>query len=155
MHINLQNKALWRKFKTIKRPRRRRITHNNCLGKQTKEKKGQHKTKEENNRGKAKKEAEEEEKEVVDYNKDVVSLILIQLCMTLLFANSSYTLHWTIVEHCVNLDTLSSYSWAKAISTYINDSLLTKQKQRRKEKPLMQFEFFAMQFLFYPMQFPT
>ncbi|KAI5323571.1 hypothetical protein L3X38_032643 [Prunus dulcis] len=53
-----------------------------------------------------------EEDEVVDYDKNVVSLILIQLCITLPFANSSYTLHWTIVEHC------------------------EKKKQRRNEKTL-------------------
>ncbi|XP_034224875.1 uncharacterized protein LOC117634771 [Prunus dulcis] len=46
--------------------------------------------------------------------------------MTFLFANSSSTLHWKIVEHCVNLDTLSSYLWARVVSTYINDSLIKK-----------------------------
>ncbi|CAL9026545.1 unnamed protein product [Prunus brigantina] len=51
--------------------------------------------------------------------------------MTFLFANSSSTLHWKIVEHCMNLDTLSSYSWARAVSTYINDSLITKAKAKR------------------------
>ncbi|KAI5335735.1 hypothetical protein L3X38_025869 [Prunus dulcis] len=51
--------------------------------------------------------------------------------MTFLFANSSSTLHWKIFEHCVNLDTLSSYLWARAVSTYINDSLITKAKAKK------------------------
>ncbi|BBG95142.1 hypothetical protein Prudu_003613 [Prunus dulcis] len=82
------------------------------------------------NKGKEKKEAEEEE---VDYDKEVVSLILILLCMTFLFANSSSTLHWKLFEHCVNLDTLSSYSWARAVSAYMNESLTAKAKAKAKK----------------------
>ncbi|KAH0971585.1 hypothetical protein GBA52_023741 [Prunus armeniaca] len=51
--------------------------------------------------------------------------------MTFLFANSLSTLHWKIVEHGMNLDTLSSYSWARVVSTYINDSLITKAKAKK------------------------
>ncbi|VVA39583.1 Hypothetical predicted protein [Prunus dulcis] len=100
-----------------------------ALANQLKKEKAKAKQKKKTNRGKAKKKIEEEEEEeeeeekeeeeeeeeeeedneVVDYDKDVVSLILILLYMTFLFANSSFTLHWKIVEHCVNLDTLSRY----------------------------------------------
>ncbi|KAI5319133.1 hypothetical protein L3X38_038841 [Prunus dulcis] len=77
-----------------------------ALANQPKKEKAKAKQKKKTNRGKAKKEAEEEEgedkqeNEVVDYDKDVVNLILILLYMTFLFANSSSTLHWKIVEHC-------------------------------------------------------
>ncbi|CAL2268911.1 unnamed protein product [Prunus armeniaca] len=80
-----------------------------------------------------KKEAEEEEEEEVDYDKEVVSIILIHLCMTFLFANASSTLHWKVFEHCVNLDTLSSYSWASAVSAYMNESLVAKAKAKAKK----------------------
>ncbi|CAL8169347.1 unnamed protein product [Prunus armeniaca] len=79
-----------------------------------------------------KKEAEEEEEEV-DYDKEVVSIILIHLCMTFLFANASSTLHWKVFEHCVNLDTLLSYSWASAVSAYMNESLVAKAKAKAKK----------------------
>ncbi|KAI5350008.1 hypothetical protein L3X38_002899 [Prunus dulcis] len=49
--------------------------------------------------------------------------------MTFLFANSSSTLHWKLFEHCVNLETLSSYSWARAVSAYMNESLTAKAKK--------------------------
>ncbi|KAI5314519.1 hypothetical protein L3X38_043695 [Prunus dulcis] len=61
--------------------------------KPTKEK-AKAKPKKKTNRGKAKKEVEEkegedkEENEVVDYDKDVVNLFLMLLCITLLYANS-------------------------------------------------------------------
>ncbi|KAI5339852.1 hypothetical protein L3X38_019125 [Prunus dulcis] len=51
--------------------------------------------------------------------------------MTFLFANSSSIFHWKIFEHCVNLDTLSSYSWARAVSAYMNESLITKAKAKK------------------------
>ncbi|XP_034217469.1 uncharacterized protein LOC117629057 [Prunus dulcis] len=54
--------------------------------------------------------------------------------MTFLFANSSSTLHWKLFEHCVNLDTLSSYSWARAVSAYMNESLTAKAKAKAKAK---------------------
>ncbi|XP_020421343.1 glutamic acid-rich protein-like [Prunus persica] len=66
-------------------------------------------------------------------NQEVVSLILILLCMTFLFTNSSSTLHWKLFEHCVNLDTLSSYSWARAVSDYMNESLTAKAKAKAKK----------------------
>ncbi|KAI5337701.1 hypothetical protein L3X38_016972 [Prunus dulcis] len=53
--------------------------------------------------------------------------------MTFLFANSSSTLHWKLFEHCVNLDTLSSYSWARAVSAYMNESLTVKAKAKAKK----------------------
>ena len=53
--------------------------------------------------------------------------------MTFLFANSSSTLHWKLFEHCVNLDTLSNYSWARAVSAYMNESLTTKAKAKAKK----------------------
>ncbi|XP_020419548.1 gelsolin-related protein of 125 kDa-like [Prunus persica] len=53
--------------------------------------------------------------------------------MTFLFANSSSTLHWKLFEHCVNLDTLSSYSWARAVSDYMNESLTAKAKAKAKK----------------------
>ncbi|CAL8164483.1 unnamed protein product [Prunus armeniaca] len=80
-----------------------------------------------------KKEAKEEEEEEVDYDKEVVSIILIHLCMTFLFANASSTLHWKVFEHCVNLDTLSSYSWASAVSAYMNESFVAKAKAKAKK----------------------
>ncbi|CAL8078603.1 unnamed protein product [Prunus armeniaca] len=114
-----------------------------ALANQSKKEKAKVKQKKKTNVGKGKKKAKEEEEEegedkeeteVVDYDKDVVSLILIMLCMTFLFANSSSTLHWKIVEHCVTLDTLSNFSWARAVSTYINDSLITKAKAKKGGK---------------------
>lgn len=79
-------------------------------------------------------EKKQEEEEVVDYDRDVVSLILIHLCLTLLFTTASTNLHWKVVEHCEKLDTLSSYSWARAVSTYINDSLVAKAKLKKEGK---------------------
>ncbi|KAL6284410.1 hypothetical protein ACE6H2_015339 [Prunus campanulata] len=113
-----------------------------ALANQSKKEKAMAEQKKKTNRGKAKKEVEEEEeeeeegedkeeKEVVGYDKEVVSLILILLCMTFLFANSSSNLHWKIVEHCENLDTLPSFSWSKAVSAYINESLITKAKAKK------------------------
>ncbi|KAL6288698.1 hypothetical protein ACE6H2_006208 [Prunus campanulata] len=110
-----------------------------ALANQPKKEKGKAEQKEQKKRGKAKKEAEEEEgedkeeTEVVDYDKEVVSLILILLCMTFLFANSSTSLHWKIFEHCVNLDTLSRYSWARAVAAYMNESLIAKAKEKAKK----------------------
>ncbi|KAI5315709.1 hypothetical protein L3X38_044885 [Prunus dulcis] len=104
-----------------------------ALANQPKKDKAKTEQKKKMNKGKEKKEAEEEEEEEeeVDYDKEVVSLILILLCMTFLFANSSSTLHWKLFEHCVNLDTLSSYSWATAVSAYMNESLTTKAKAKK------------------------
>ena len=105
-----------------------------ALANQPKKEKAKTEQKKKMNKGKEKKEAEEEEEEEeVDYDKEVVSLILILLCMTFLFANSSSTLHWKLFEHCVNLDTLSSYSWARAVSAYMNESLTTKAKAKAKK----------------------
>ncbi|XP_020420309.1 uncharacterized protein LOC109949321 [Prunus persica] len=36
-------------------------------------------------------------------------------------------------QHCVNLDTLSSYSWARAVSDYMNESLTAKAKGKAKK----------------------
>ncbi|BBH02923.1 hypothetical protein Prudu_013643 [Prunus dulcis] len=104
-----------------------------ALANQSKKEKAKTEQKKKTNKGKEKKEAEEEEEEEVDYDKEVVSLILILLCMTFLFANSSSTLHWKLFEHCVNLDTLSNYSWARAVSAYMNESLTTKAKAKAKK----------------------
>ncbi|KAI5338732.1 hypothetical protein L3X38_018004 [Prunus dulcis] len=104
-----------------------------ALANQPKKEKAKTEQKKKMNKGKEKKEAEEEEEEEVDYDKEVVSLILILLCMTFLFANSSSTLHWKLFEHCVNLDTLSSYSWARAVSAYMNESLTAKAKAKAKK----------------------
>ncbi|BBG99430.1 hypothetical protein Prudu_009121 [Prunus dulcis] len=104
-----------------------------ALANQPKKEKAKTEQKKKTNKGKEKKEAEEEEEEEVDYDKEVVSLILILLCMTFLFANSSSTLHWKLFEHCVNLDTLSSYSWARAVSAYMNESLTAKAKAKAKK----------------------
>lgn len=104
-----------------------------ALANQPKKEKAKTEQKKKTNKGKEKKEAEEEEEEEVDYDKEVVSLILILLCMTFLFANSSSTLHWKLFEHCVNLDTLSSYSWARAVSDYMNESLTAKAKAKAKK----------------------
>ncbi|KAI5312584.1 hypothetical protein L3X38_041757 [Prunus dulcis] len=104
-----------------------------ALANQPKKDKAKREQKKKTNKGKEKKEAEEEEEEEVDYDKEVVSLILILLCMTFLFANSSSTLHWKLFEHCVNLDTLSSYSWARAVSAYMNESLTAKTKAKAKK----------------------
>ncbi|XP_020415550.1 vicilin-like seed storage protein At2g18540 [Prunus persica] len=38
-----------------------------------------------------------------------------------------------LFEHCVNLDTLSSYSWARAVSAYMNESLTAKAKAKAKK----------------------
>ncbi|KAI5333398.1 hypothetical protein L3X38_023529 [Prunus dulcis] len=100
-----------------------------ALANQPKKEKAKTEQKKKTNKGKEKKEAEEE----VDYDKEVVSLILILLCMTFLFANSSSTLHWKLFEHCVNLDTLSSYSWARVVSAYMNESLTAKAKAKAKK----------------------
>ncbi|BBN69703.1 hypothetical protein Prudu_1115S001200 [Prunus dulcis] len=105
-----------------------------ALANQPKKEKAKTEQKKKMNKGKEKKEAEEEEEEEeVDYDKEVVSLILILLCITFLFANSSSTLHWKLFEHCVNLDTLSSYSWARAVSAYMNESLTTKAIAKAKK----------------------
>ncbi|CAL9025943.1 unnamed protein product [Prunus brigantina] len=100
---------------------------------QPKKEKAKAEQKKKTNKGKEKKEAEEEEEEV-DYDKEVVNLILIHLCMTFLFANASSTLHWKLFEYCVNLHTLSSYSWAGAVSAYMNESLVAKVKAKAKAK---------------------
>ncbi|CAL8115409.1 unnamed protein product [Prunus armeniaca] len=102
------------------------------LANQPKKEKAKAEQKKKTNKAKEKKEAEEEEEEV-DYDKEVVSLILIHLCMTFLFANASSTLHWKLFEQCVNLDTLSSYSWARAVSAYMNESLVAKAKAKVKK----------------------
>ncbi|CAL8992351.1 unnamed protein product, partial [Prunus brigantina] len=119
--------------KSVKLVNDSRITKDNCLGKPTQEK-AKAEQKKKTNKGKERKEAkEEEEEEEVDYDKEVVSLILILLCMTFLFANASSTLHWKLFEHCVNLDALSSYSWARAVSAYLNESLIAKAKAKAKK----------------------
>ncbi|KAM2454849.1 hypothetical protein PS1_014914 [Malus domestica] len=59
------------------------------------------------------KEKSEDEYEVVDFKKDVVVSILLELCLTMLFSNSASTLNWKIVEYCEKLEDLSKYSWAK------------------------------------------
>ncbi|KAM0981697.1 hypothetical protein PS2_014464 [Malus domestica] len=59
------------------------------------------------------KEKSEDEYEVVDFKKDVVVSILLELCLTMLFSNSASTLNWKIMEYCEKLEDLSKYSWAK------------------------------------------
>lgn len=53
------------------------------------------------------KEKSEDEYEVVDFNKDVVVLILLELCLTMIFSNFTGTLNWKIVEYCEKLEDLS------------------------------------------------
>ncbi|BBH09597.1 hypothetical protein Prudu_022138 [Prunus dulcis] len=77
-----------------------------ALANQPKKEKAKTEQKKKTNKGKEKKEAEEEEEEEVDYDKEV---------------------------HCVNLDTLSNYSWARAVSAYMNESLTTKAKAKAKK----------------------
>ncbi|BBH05512.1 hypothetical protein Prudu_016918 [Prunus dulcis] len=78
-----------------------------ALANQPKKEKAKIEQKKKMNKGKEKKEAEEEEEEEeVDYDKEV---------------------------HCVNLDTLSSYSWARAVSAYMNESLTTKAIAKAKK----------------------
>ncbi|KAM1788005.1 hypothetical protein ACFX11_038351 [Malus domestica] len=61
------------------------------------------------------KEMGKEESEVVDYDKEVALLILLELCLTMLFSNSTSTLNLKIVEYCKKLEELSKYSWAQFV----------------------------------------
>lgn len=82
-------------------------------------------------------EKSEDEYEVVDFNKDVVVLIILELCLTMFFSNSANMQNWKIVEYYEKLEDLSKYSWAKFVCSYIYASLVKPAKVKgTKNKPM-------------------
>ncbi|KAM1585003.1 hypothetical protein ACFX1Z_037923 [Malus domestica] len=63
---------------------------------------------------------------------DVVRLILIELCITFLLCNSGQVTSWNLVKYCEDLESVSRYSWAKAVADVLHEGL---EKRTGRFKP--------------------
>ncbi|XP_050384431.1 uncharacterized protein LOC126801025 isoform X2 [Argentina anserina] len=56
---------------------------------------------------------------------DFVRLICLYFCVTLFFCNSGNDLSWFIVPYIEDLESMSSYAWARAVKNYLDNSLIS------------------------------
>lgn len=62
--------------------------------------------------------------------KDFVRLLAIELCLTLLFTNTGYSIAWCLVECCENLEDMGKYAWADAVQETLMNSLTHTDKTK-------------------------
>lgn len=61
--------------------------------------------------------------------KDVIRLILIELCITFLLCNSNHMATGIVIQYCEDLENISRYSWAKVVVDILHRALKTKASQ--------------------------